>query len=357
MPDAVTGSGGLQVLPVVGLPEVEPGADVGRLVVRCLEDAGTPLQDGDIVVVTSKIVSKAERLVATVHDPSERADLVLRESHRVVSERATGTGITRVVAAHAGPVMAGAGIDASNTGDAELLLLPHDPDASARRVHDQLLAAVPHALRIGVLLSDTAGRPWRAGLVDLALGVSGVLPTDDLRGRYDAEGRPLAVTVRCLADEIAAAADLVKGKTERIPVAVVRGLPDLVVADGPGARSLVRSDAEDWFSLGRAEAVRDALGVAPGSAESLNIGIESVLPETLTQRVDRALQTALLGCNAVEAAHTADDASTVRLRATDPVELGRAWARFEVALAGERLQCSGSHDETTVAVHIADPRG
>ncbi|KNX37746.1 coenzyme F420-0:L-glutamate ligase [Luteipulveratus halotolerans] len=343
----------VRLLPVTGLPEVRPGDDLGRLVVEALERAGTPLVDGDVVVVTSKVVSKAEGLIAST-DAIDRSELVLRESHRVVSERSTDTGVTRVVASHAGPVMAGAGIDASNTGDAELLLLPHDPDASARWVHDKILAAVARPVRIGVVLSDTAGRPWRTGLVDLALGLSGIQALDDLRGRSDTEGRDLAVTVRCLADEIAAAADLVKGKVDRVPVAVVRGLGQVVVADGSTARSLVRAGVEDWFALGRAEAVRDALGVSPGSALSDNIGIESVRPEPLSRRVDRALQVALTGGDAVEAAHLAGDATVVRLRARSELQLGRAWARFEVALAGERLQSASSHEDGTVVVHISE---
>ncbi|AKU16219.1 coenzyme F420-0:L-glutamate ligase [Luteipulveratus mongoliensis] len=354
MPES-TPPGAVLLIPVRGLPEIGPGDDLGLLIMRALEQAGSPLQDGDILVVTSKVVSKAEGLVVRTTQPSDRQELVLRESDRVVSERATSTGLTRVVAAHAGPVMAGAGIDASNTGEADLLLLPQDPDASARWVHDKVLAASTEPLRIGVVLSDTAGRPWRAGLVDLALGLSGIEGIDDLRGRADTDGRDLAVTVRCLADELAAAADLVKGKIDRVPAAVIRGLSHLVVSDGSSARSLVRSGPDDWFALGRAEAVREALGIRAGSPESENVGIESVHPETLSQRVDRALQVALHGCDGVEAAHPAGDASTLRIRARDDIQLGRAVARLEVALAGERLTATTAYDDSTSVVHVTQP--
>lgn len=336
----------LTILPVRGIPQVRAGDDVGALVVTALRAQGEHLHDGDLLVVTSKLVSKAEHLVPAgvsaqdghaTTDPADRAALVLAESSRVVSERATSTGTTRVVAALAGPVMAGAGIDASNTGSSDLLLLPHDPDAAAAALRAAVVSAWGEPVRVGVVLSDTAGRPWRAGLTDFALGLAGVRGVDDLRGRTDSEGRELAVTVRCLADEVAAAADLVKGKLDGVPVAVVRGLDGLVV-DGPGtgARELVRSGPDDWFALGRAEAVRDALGVPAGSPLSESCGIESVHPEPLADRIARAVRVALadpLG----PGVGAASDGDRVELRADDPVLLGRAWARLEVALAGERL--------------------
>lgn len=329
----------LTILPVRGIPQVRAGDDVGALVVTALRAQGERLRDGDLLVVTSKLVSKADDLVPTTDD---RAALVLAESDRVVSERATSTGTTRVVAALAGPVMAGAGIDASNTGSSELLLLPHDPDAAAAGLRAAVVGAWGEPVRVGVVLSDTAGRPWRAGLTDFALGLAGVRGVDDLRGRTDSEGRELAVTVRCLADEVAAAADLVKGKLDGVPVALVRGLDGLVV-DGPGtrARELVRSGPEDWFALGRAESVRDALGVPAGSPLSESCGIESVHPEPLADRIARAVRVALAD-PAVRRGGEAgvgatSDGDRVELRADDPVLLGRAWARVEVALAGERL--------------------
>ncbi|WP_018155335.1 coenzyme F420-0:L-glutamate ligase [Demetria terragena] len=322
----------LEVRPILGVPEVRGGDNVGDLLMRALTASGEALVEGDILVVTSKIVSKADGLLAT---DAERTDLVLRESSRVVSERSTSTGVTRVVAALAGPVMAGAGIDASNVGDYEALLLPHDPDGAAHVVRSQLRdAGAPD--RVGVVLSDTAGRPWRGGLTDFALGLAGIRALDDLRGAHDVDGREMAVTIRCLADEIAAAADLVKGKVEAVPAAVVRGLGTVVVTEnGDAARNLVRAGPEDWFALGRAEAVRDALGITAGSDASTFVGIESVHPESLSERIERALRVAAYSetdtvqweVNGADLTGTSDNS----------LLLGRSWARVEVALAGERL--------------------
>lgn len=339
--------GALIVLPVRGMPEIAVDDDLGAAVVAAIEATGqrsTQLRLGDIVVVTSKIISKALGLTAVAEDPRARTALVRQESTRVVTERATHHGLTRVVAARSGPVMAGAGIDGSNTGGAQLLLLPHDPDAAARQVREQLIAAGAPT-RLGVIVSDTAGRAWRVGLTDLALGLAGVTPLDDLRGAVDADGRDLSVTVRCLADEIAAAADLVKGKVAGVPVAVVRGLSGLVAEptrdDGDGARALVRSGPQDWFALGRAEAVRAALGIEPGSATSEQVGIASVHPESVPERTARALRAALSDplCEPVGADLDPQPQDVVRLDLTGPdLELGRAWGRLDVALAGEDLR-------------------
>lgn len=335
------------VLPVHGMPEIVLGDDLGAAIVAATEATdprSTGLRPGDIVVVTSKIISKAHGLTAAAEDARARTALVRQESTRVVTERATNNGLTRVVAARSGPVMAGAGIDGSNTGGAHLLLLPHDPDAAARQVREQLIAAGAPT-RLGVIVSDTAGRAWRVGLTDFALGLAGVAALDDLRGAVDADGRDLSVTVRCLADEIAAAADLVKGKVAGVPVAVVRGLGGLVVTptsdDQAGARDLVRSGPQDWFALGRAEAVRAALGIEPGSADSEQVGIASVHPESVLQRTARALRVALSDplCEPVGADLDPQREDVVRVDLTGPdPELGRAWGRLDVALAGEDLR-------------------
>lgn len=330
----------LTALPVTGLPEVRAGDDLAALVVDAAQTCGVGLRDGDVLAVTSKVVSKAAGLTAPA--AQDREELVLRESTGVVSERGTSTGVTRVVSAQAGPVLAGAGIDASNTGDAALLLLPHDPDEQAARLRADLRAAAPGSPRLGVLLTDTAGRPWRAGLTDFALGASGLLLIDDLRGHQDADGREMAVTLRCLGDELASAADLVKGKVAGVPVAVLRGLDELVT-DGPGtpARELVRSGPDDWFALGRAEAVRDALGVPAGSALSRACGIESVHPEPLIERVRRAVRVTLVDGDDDTAVDIGPDGDDVLVElSAPPVALGRAWGRLEVALAGERLDAS-----------------
>lgn len=310
----------LTLLPVTGLPEIGAGDDLAGLIAAAID-----LHDGDIVVITSKVVSKALGLSVLTDD---RQALVLEQSTAVVAERATATGVTRIVSASAGPVMTGAGIDASNSE--ALLLLPPDPDAAAADLRAALEAAT--GVHLAVILSDTSGRPWRAGLSDFALGTSGLQRLDDLRGLADTHGRDLAVTIRNLADEIASAADLVKGKIERVPVAVVRGSTSLLTDDPQP--SLVRTGPSDWFALGRHEAVRDALGVTPGSPDAEAVGLPAVGEEPVALRLQRAVRAAAHGQPPVTA--QVSDAS-VELSAEDPVALGRMWARVEVALAGERL--------------------
>jgi coenzyme F420-0:L-glutamate ligase/coenzyme F420-1:gamma-L-glutamate ligase len=238
-----------------GFPEVAPGDDlvalVGDVLGRLDLGAGpTPLADGDVVVVTSKVVSKAEGRVLAAAD---REQAITDETVRVVASREHPGGVTRIVENRLGLVMAAAGVDASNTPDGTVLLLPQDPDASARALRAGL--AERFGVRLGVVVTDTAGRPWRQGQTDIAIGAAGVVVQEDLRGTVDSHGRRLDVTVAAVADEIAAAAELVKGKVAGRPVAVVRGLGHLVTADdGPGARSLVRTGPDDMFRLGTAEA-------------------------------------------------------------------------------------------------------
>ncbi|NEA38582.1 coenzyme F420-0:L-glutamate ligase [Streptomyces sp. SID11385] len=240
---------------VPGLPEVAPGDDLAALIAA----AGPALADGDLVVVTSKIVSKAEGRIMAADSREEAIDA---ETVRLVARR----GPLRIVENRQGLVMAAAGVDASNTAPGTVLLLPEDPDASAARIREGLRAAL--GVRVGVLVTDTFGRPWRAGLTDVAIGAAGVRVLDDLRGGTDAHGNPLSATVVALADEIAAAGDLVKGKAAGYPVAVVSGLAHLVTDDGEdgedgrggeGARALVRAARDDMFRLGTSEAVREAV--------------------------------------------------------------------------------------------------
>jgi coenzyme F420-0:L-glutamate ligase/coenzyme F420-1:gamma-L-glutamate ligase len=234
-----------------GLPEVVPGDDLVGLVAAALADPALPgLADGDVVVVTSKIVSKAEGRVVPAED---REDAITAETVRVVATREHAGGVTRIVENRLGLVMAAAGVDSSNTPEGTVLLLPVDPDASARRLRAGLEDRF--GVRLGVLLTDTAGRPWRHGQTDLAIGAAGVRVLDDLRGRLDTHGRALQVSQAAVADEIAGAAELVKGKATGRPVAVVRGVGEHVTEDdGPGARSLVRLGPEDMFVQGSAEA-------------------------------------------------------------------------------------------------------
>lgn len=231
-----------------GVGEVEPGTDLAALVRAALPD----LADGDVVVLTSKIVSKAEG--RSVRGTREEA--LPGETVRLVARR----GPTSIVVNHQGLVIAAAGIDASNVAADHVLLLPRDPDATARRVRE---AVQEQASRnVAVLVTDTAGRAWRHGQTDLAIGAAGLEVLEDHAGRVDGHGNPLAVTAPALADELAAAADLVKGKLTGRPVALVRGLAARVLPPGdhgPGARSLTRELAGDMFALGTREAVVAAL--------------------------------------------------------------------------------------------------
>ena len=233
-----------------GVPEVRPGDDLTALIGDALDDPGHALADGDVVVVTSKVVSKAEGRVVAADD---REQAITDETVRVVATRAHEGGVTRIVENRLGLVMAAAGVDASNTPGGTVLLLPLDPDASARALRAGLQSR--YGVRLAVLVTDTAGRAWREGLTDIAIGAAGMRVLDDLRGSRDTFGRTLEVTVAAVADEVASAAELVKGKVSGRPVAVVRGVGHLVTdEDGPGARPLVRSSEKDMFRLGTAEA-------------------------------------------------------------------------------------------------------
>lgn len=241
----------LQVWALEGIPEITADDELVTLIADAATAAPEGVRDGDIVVVTSKIVSKAEgRMIAA----SDREDAITAETVRVVASRETSPGhVTRIVENRLGIVAAAAGVDASNTPEGTVLLLPVDPDASARALAEGLRSLL--GATVGVLITDTLGRAWREGQTDAAIGAAGVRVFEDLRGQTDAEGRPLVVTLPCVADELAAAADLVKGKAARLPVAVVRGRADLVGdLDLPGARSIVRAAERDMFHLGADEA-------------------------------------------------------------------------------------------------------
>ena len=238
----------LRVLPVEGLPEATEGTKLGELIAERSE-----LQAGDVVVISQKVVSKAEGRVRQLSDvePSEKAielgnrldkeaelvELILSESREILrAER--GILITET---HHGFVCANAGIDSSNLPeDGTVCLLPVNPDASARQIRAELGAAV--------VISDSFGRAWRLGQAEVAIGCAGLAPLDDWRGRQDANGRELAATVIAIADEVAAAADLVRTKDAGVPAVVVRGLGRYVKAeDGPGAAALHRPPGEDLF--------------------------------------------------------------------------------------------------------------
>jgi dehydro coenzyme F420 reductase / coenzyme F420-0:L-glutamate ligase / coenzyme F420-1:gamma-L-glutamate ligase len=251
----------ITVFGVAGLPEITRGASLADLIAAAVPD----LSDGDILVVTSKIISKAEGRVIS----ADRDDAIEREAVRVVARR----GATTIAQTRHGLVLAAAGVDSSNTAPGTVVLLPEDPDGSARRLRKSIGDLT--GANIGVLITDTLGRPWRTGQTDAAIGAAGVLPLRDHRGQADSFGNLLEVTVAAVADEIAAAAELVKGKTDQVPVAVVRGLPELVIAadagsDGPGAAALIRPAAEDMFRLGAADVLGERRTVRDFTSEPVD---------------------------------------------------------------------------------------
>jgi coenzyme F420-0:L-glutamate ligase / coenzyme F420-1:gamma-L-glutamate ligase len=234
------GANTITVAPVTGLPEITTGSDLARLIA----DAAPTVHDGDVLIITSKIVSKAEGRVLA----ASREQAIEAETARVVARR----GATTIAQTRHGLVLAAAGVDESNTTPGTVVLLPEDPDESARRLRKALQARTGR--RLGVIITDTMGRPWRAGQTDNAIGAAGVVPVRDYRGQADTFGNILDVTVAAVADEIAAAADLVKGKSLGVPVAVVHGLASLVTEqDGPGAQALIRPAGEDMFRYGSAD--------------------------------------------------------------------------------------------------------
>lgn len=231
----------LTLEPTEGIGEILPGDDIAALIVERAH-----LLDGDVVVITSKIVSKAAGLAT-----DDKEQLVDEQTDRVVATR----GGTRIVRTHHGLTMAAAGIDGSNVDLGTYLPLPPDPDASARTIRAAIHRLT--GIRVAVVISDTAGRAWRLGQTDIAIGCAGLLPFEPFAGRQDTYGNPLVVTAPALADEVAGAAELASGKLGRLPVVIVRGLPARLLTDedGPGAVSLIRGEGDDLFGLGSREAV------------------------------------------------------------------------------------------------------
>lgn len=249
----------LSVTALGGIPEVAPGADVAQLIVTALAEQGERLSDADILVLAHKVVSKAEGRIRSLSNvaPSERAiglaaklgkdprhvQVVLDETDEVLrAER----GVLICVTRH-GFVCANAGVDASNVpGDGEVVLLPSDPDLSARTIRSRLGKLT--GARPAVVITDSFGRAWRSGQCDIAIGCAGLTVVDDWRGRTDANGRELKATVIAVADELAAAADLARGKDGAQPVILIRGVERYITSDdGPGAAGLIRPRSEDLF--------------------------------------------------------------------------------------------------------------
>ncbi len=228
----------LEIIPVEGMPEVRPGDRVALLLA-----AHADLRDGDVVVVTQKVVSKAEgRMVAVdAGDDAAYRGVIESEALRVLRRR----GDLVIAETASGFVCANAGVDRSNVPDGYVTLLPADADRSARRIRDGLRASP--GVVVAVIVSDTFGRPWRKGVVDVAIGCAGIAALVDLRGTTDAVGRELDVTEVAVADELAAAAELVMGKARRVPAAVVRGVDPAWFRDGSVRDEIVRPPGEDLF--------------------------------------------------------------------------------------------------------------
>ncbi|WP_332643935.1 coenzyme F420-0:L-glutamate ligase [Aeromicrobium sp.] len=252
----------LRAWPIAGIGEIAPGDDLATIIVEHLDE---PLVDGDVVVVTSKVVSKAAGLATR----GDREALLDAATDRIVARR----GQTRIVRTHSGLTLAAGGIDASNIEPGSVVPLPEDPDQSARDLRNALIELA--GVQLGVIITDTVGRAWRIGQTDIAIGAAGVAPVLSFEGVLDSYGNLLAVTAPAVADEIAGVADLVAGKLDGYPVVLVRGLPAEWLSDAAeGASTLIREERDDMFGLG----ARDAVLVAAGYDDDIR-GFPSPEPD------------------------------------------------------------------------------
>ncbi len=284
--------GAVSIVAVSGIGEIDATTDLSATITAALggvswPDGSTAIAPGDIVVITSKIVSKAEGRTIVA---SDRESAIDSEAVRVVATR----GPTRIVQTRHGLVLAAAGVDASDTPKGTVVLLPQDPDASARGLRDAITRQTAIA-PIGVLITDTMGRPWRNGLIDGAIGAAGVTVLDDHRGRTDLHGNVLEASVVALADEIASAAELVTPKASGLPVAVVRGLSRFVMHDdGPGAAALIRPPDHDMFRLGTAEAIAQGRAIGWREAVTRRRTVRTFTPQPVSRDViERAIASAI----------------------------------------------------------------
>ena len=340
---------GIAVLPVTGLGEIREGDDLAELLARAL--APLSPQDGGVLCVSTKIVSKALGLRIAAE---ERDRAVAAAAVRTVARRLHTRVVTSVVQIPSGPVMAAAGVDSSNAPDGPLLL-PEDPDACARDLHRGIAAEL--GVEVGVLLTDTSSRIWRVGVGDIALGAAGVASLQDLRGGVDADGRPLTVTVRNLADELAAAADLVKGKASGVPAALVRGVPGATAGEVP-ARELSRTGPDDWFRRPSLESVWVALGLSPAQEP-----VARMSPEPAQERIARALEVAAVPRDGRPSARArarlsteADGSAHIVVETVD----GSRQSLIDAATLAERIRTALGAESLgaplpAVTVEIADP--
>ena len=335
----------LTVRPVTGIGEVEPGADLAAIIAA----AAPWLADGDVLVVTSKVVSKAEGRLVPV--PSEagparekaREAAIDGETVREVARR----GPTRIVQTRHGLVLAAAGIHESNVDRSRIVLLPEDPDASAGALRQGLRERL--GVDVAVVVSDTMGRPWRLGQTDVAIGAAGIGAVRDYRGEPDAHGNTLEVTQVAVVDELAAAADLVKGKADRVPAAVIRGFRTASV--GEGARALVRAAHEDMFAMGTAEARAAGLRAAATLPDAVPFA-DADLP---AEAVHRALSAVDVSVSEVDG-HGAPLPPSTRMvlrpggDARSPARAGADIHRLRAALAAEGLASAWIDDGTPLGL-------
>ncbi|GIJ51085.1 hypothetical protein Val02_79710 [Virgisporangium aliadipatigenens] len=338
----------LTVLPLEGIGEVRPGDDLAEILV----DAAPWLAEGDVLVVTSKVVSKAEGRLVPI-PPAEgpereaaRAELIDAETARPVARR----GETRIVQTHHGLVLASAGIDVSNVDRGHAVLLPVDPDASAHRIRSGIRQRL--RVHVAVIVSDTMGRPWRNGLTDVAIGAAGIGALHDHRGSYDAHGNELSVTQVAVIDELAAAADLVKGKADGIPAAVIRGY--VPASTGAGARALVRDAELDLFSLGTAEARAEGLRAAATLADAPSF-VDGPVPGDAIERalsiVDASVERTAGGDGLPPFTR-----EVLKVKAESDVKAGMDVQRLRAALAAEGLASVWLPDAGLLAVGVTAGR-
>lgn len=301
----------LTILPVEIDHNFAPGDDLADILGRALQDVAWPdgslgPRDGDVVVVTSKIIAKVEGRIV---EAASRDDVIASQTQRVVATKRTPRGVTQIVQTPDGLVLAAAGIDASNTDIGTVVLLPQDSDASAHSLRQALHKHFD--VNMAVLVTDTMGRPWRLGVTDVAIGASGLVVLDDHTGRVDSFGNTLEMTVIAIADEVAAAVDLATGKLGGAPLAIVRGLSDYVTDEASRAQDVVRPLEEDLFWLGTEEAMVEGAKGAVARRRTIRAFTDQYVDPAC---IERAIEDALLA----PAPHHTEPFRFCVLRADDP---------------------------------------